>query len=114
MCINTTVGINCGYNGTNLNPNITIPNWNITFRNDDDATTYNSDDIVVGLISGLRWSPDVTSEDNNSPNSKLFVGPVNETHNQSSYQCFIDTGLLDPAISEVGTITVVGMTACYT
>ena len=30
---------------------------------------------------------DLTSGDNNATNSKLLVGPVNMSHNQSSYQC---------------------------
>ena len=38
-------------------------------------------------INGLQWVPDLTSGDNNATNSKLVVGPVNMTHNQSSYQC---------------------------
>ena len=60
-------------------------------------------------MNGLQWSPDLTSGDNNASNSKLLVGPVNKTHNQSSYQCIIrsTSGNL---VSSVGTLTVVGKT----
>ena len=40
--------------------------------------------ISQGNINGLQWLPDLTGGVNYSPNSKLLVGPVNMTHNQSS------------------------------
>ena len=70
--------------------------------------THAGNDIVRGHINGLQWSPDLTSGDNNSPNSKLLVGPVNKTHDQSSYQCSIFVAPHGDVISSVGTITVVG------
>ena len=70
--------------------------------------TVDGDDISKGLINGLQWVPDLTSGDNNATNSKLLVGPVNMTHNQSSYQCIFTSGQGGSIISSVGTITVVG------
>ena len=115
VCINTTAKINCG--NTGADPNLTVPNWRIISRNDDGSVINNVTydglvDITKGLISGLQWSPDLTSGDNNASNSKLLVGPVNKTHNQSSYQCIFDTGLIY-RISKVGTLTVVGMATYY-
>ena len=62
----------------------------------------------MGHINGLQWVPDLTSGDNNATNSKLLVGPVNMTHNQSSYQCIFHRGQGGSFKSSVGTITVVG------
>ena len=42
-----------------------------------------------------------------SPNSRLLVGPVDETYNQSSYQCIFTT-ISDDVESSIGTLTVVG------
>ena len=46
-----------------------------------------------------------------SPNSRLLVGPVNETYNQSSYQCIFTVGITNIE-SSVGTLTVAGMYMC--
>ena len=73
------------------------------------SLTIDGFDIAFRLINGLQWLPDLTSGDNNSPNSKLLVGPVNMTHNQSSYQCIFAI-VSGSAVSSVGTITVVGKT----
>ena len=109
MCMNAVGECDCGFSGAS--PYTTIPSWRIILRNDDGSVvsnvTHNGIDITNGHIDGLQWSPDITTGGNDSPNSKLLVGPVNKTHNQSSYQCTFLTisGLV---ISSVGTMTVVG------
>ena len=109
MCVNAIGECDCGFTGAS--PYTTVPNWRVVFRSDDGGiisnVTHDGVDIVHGHINGLQWSPDLTSGDNNSPNSKLLVGPVNKTHNQSSYQCIIQT-LNSTVNSSVGTITVAG------
>ena len=109
MCMNVMAECYCGFTGTD--PNFVVPNWRIVFRNDDGSIisndTFNGDDIFNGLINGLQWLPDITSGDNNGTNSKLLVGPVNTTHNQSSYQC-IFSRVGGSVLSSVGTMTVVG------
>ena len=70
------------------------------------SLTYDGFNITQRHINGLQWWPDLTSGPINSPNSKLLVGPVNKTHNQSSYQCIFPA--LSLIISSVGTMTVVG------
>ena len=103
----------CGFTGAS--PNFVVPNWRIIFRSDDGSVisndTIDAVDIINGHINGLQWVPDLTSGDNNATNSKLLVGPVNMTHNQSSYQCSFAT-VGGSVISSVGTITVVGKTKC--
>ena len=100
----------CGFTGTD--PNFVRPNWRIIFRSDNGSIvsnhTVDGDDIAQRLIHGLQWVPDLTSGDNNATNSKLLVGPVNMTHNQSSYQCIFARGQGDAIISSVGTMTILG------
>ena len=110
VCMNAMAECYCGFTGTN--PNFVVPHWRIVFRNDDGSIVSNDTvdgvDIVIRLINGLQWVPDLTSGDNNATNSKLLVGPVNMTHNQSSYQCIFPRSQGGSIISSVGTITVVG------
>ena len=101
--------MNCGYTGAD--PNTVVPKLKITLRSDNGSIISNN--TVDGLTifneprNGLQWVPDRTSGDYNATNSKLLVGPVNKTHNQSSYQCIFTT-LNCNITSDVGTITVVG------
>ena len=118
MCINATAECDCGFIGAD--PDTVIPNWRIVLRSDNGSiisnNTINGADIVNGHINDLQWEPDNTSGVNNASNSKLLVGPVNITHNQSSYQCIFGSLRCDnvsrvvTVISSVGTITVVGKT----
>ena len=108
-CMNVMANCTCGFTGTD--PIHVIPHWRIVFRSDDGSIinndTIDGNDILNRLIDGLQWVADLTSGDNNATNSKLLVGPVNMTHNQSSYQCiFLRVG--GSVISSVGTMTVVG------
>ena len=104
----------CGFTGAN--PYNVFPEWRVTFRSDDGSIVSNNIinglDIINGSINGLQWVPDLTSGDNNATNSKLLVGPVNMTHNQSSYQCIftilILNSLPESVASNVGRLTVVG------
>ena len=111
VCMNAIGECDCGFSGAS--PYTTVPSWRIILRNDDGSVvsdvTHHGMDILDEHINGLQWLPDITSGDNTSPNSKLLVGPVNKTHNQSSYQCVIPT-ISDPVISSVGTMTIMGKT----
>ena len=115
VCVNAMAECDCGFTG--ISPYFAVPNWRIVFRNDDGSVISNDTihgyDIADRLINGLQWMPDLTSRDNNALNSKLLVGPVNMTHNQSSYQCFFTT-VSGSIISSVGTMTVVGKTTIAT
>ena len=67
---------------------------------------------MLQRINGLQWMADFDSGINNAPNSHLLVGPVNMTLHRSSYQCmfsFAREGGLVTVVSNVGTMTVVGM-----
>ena len=115
VCINTMAECYCGFTGAN--PTFAIPDWRIVFRSDNGSIvsndTVDGDDIAHRLINDLQWVPDQTNGDNNATNSKLLVGPVNMTHNQSSYQYIFTRGQGGFIISSVGTITVVGKAIIY-
>ena len=115
MCMNAMAECNCGFTGTD--PNFAIPNWRIVFRSDDGSIisndTIDGDDIADRLINGLQWMADLTSGDNNAPNSKLLVGPINMTHNQSSYQCIFTISVGGTITSSVGIMTVMGKITTY-
>ena len=90
--------------------NFAVPDWRVVFRSDNGSIISNDGlHIFRRLLNGLQWLPDLTSGDNNAPNSKLLVGPVNVTYNQSSYQCVFRT-IGGSVISSVGTMTIVGKT----
>ena len=108
----------CGFDGTTLNPATTIPDWIIFARATGDSVTSNvtidGEEIVDNKHDGLRWVVNRTNA-TSSPNSRLVFGPVNMTHNQSSYQCVFRISIFINGLiqrrsvkSSVGTLTVVG------
>ena len=109
VCSGSVANIFCGF--INADPNILVPNWIIVRRNDDGSVisnmTVSSNDIINNNNDGLEWVADTTSGPNNATNSRLVVGPVDETYNQSSYQCIFS--LLSGTVeSTIGTLTVAG------
>ena len=105
----------CGFTGGN--PEHLTPDWRIVYRSDSGSVisngTIDGDNILSSDINGFQWVADFDSGINNAPNSKLLVGPVNMTHNQSSYQCMFTInepgGGSNTVMSSVGTMKVVGM-----
>ena len=114
VCTGSVTNISCGF--INGDPNIAVPDWGIIRRSDDGSVisnmTVNGLDIIRNTNDSLEWVADTTSGVNMSPNSRLVVGPVDETYNQSSYQCIFTT--INGAVeSSIGTLTVAG-TYVYT
>ena len=109
VCIGSVVNIPCGFVNDSAN---FVPNWRIIRRSNDGSVisimSVSGSDIVNNVNDGLEWIPDATSGLLMSPNSRLVVGPVDETDNQSSYQCsFALPG--GSVVSSIGTLTVTGM-----
>ena len=108
VCTGSIASMSCGFVNESVN---FVPNWRIVRRSDNGSVISNmivsSNDIVNNNIDGLEWVTDTTSGDDMSPNSRLLVGPVNETYNQSSYQCIFTVGG-NTIESSVGTLTVTG------
>ena len=106
--------ISCGFVNDSAN---FVPNWRIVRRSDDGTVisniTVSSSDIITNTNDGLEWVADTASGMFMSPNSRLLVGPVDETYSQSSYQCiFTFAGTM--IVSSIGTLIVVGEYKYYT
>ena len=108
ICTGSIATISCGFGNDNVN---FVPSWRIVRRSDNGSVIsnmiVNANDIVNNNNDDLEWVPDLTSGPNNATNSKLLVGPVDETYNQSSYQCIFAVGV-NSIESSVGTLTVTG------
>ena len=90
----------------------TKPNWRIIKRNNNGSVISNE------TVSGMDTQNNTTdglefvialSNDNNADGSYLSVGPVDDTYNNTSYQCIFTVN--DDIIESdtAGTITVIGM-----
>jgi len=112
----------CGFDGANSLT--TTPDWRIIKRSSDGSVvsnmTFIGNNIIRDQDDGLEW---VIGQVNStsSPNSRLVVGPVNEAHNQSSYQCVFNVNQningstqIRTVMSSVGILTVVGKNLSFT
>jgi len=107
VCDGGTVIISCG--ATNV-PVGSTPSWRVIRRYSNGSVM--SDMTIPGedfkdnnnVVNSMEWIPD-----NNTENSRLLVGPVDETYNQSSYQCTY----LGVILSDTGTLTIAGKIFYY-
>ena len=108
VCTGSVANISCGFVNDSVN---FVPSWRIVRRSDDGSVISNMRvdgfDIINSNNDSLEWVADTTSGVNMSPNSRLVVGPVDETYNQSSYQCIFTT-ISGAVESSIGTLTVAG------
>ena len=116
VCSGTNAEISCGFTGVD-NPFNTRSNWSwrIIKRNNDGYVISNETvkvpDITANRTDGLAF---IIVENNmngtiSANNSYLSVGPVDDTYNNTSYQCIFT---INDAIIEsdtAGTVTVIGM-----
>ena len=116
VCSGTNAEISCGFTGVS-DPFTTIPNWywRIIKRNNDgdvisnetvravNINTNATDDLVFYFITSNR-NGIVSAND-----SYLSVGPVDDTYNNTSYQCIFINSTTIIESDTAGTITVIGM-----
>ena len=111
VCSGNKARISCGYTGV-TDFVATIPNWRIIKRNNNGSVISNktvsiNNDNNDGLkfVHMLRRSMNVTNADG----SYLSVGPVDDTYNNTSYQCIftINDNIIES--DTAGSITVIGM-----
>ena len=111
VCSGTKAKISCGYTGV-PDPFNTRPNWRIIKRNNNDSVISNETvsgmDIRSNLIDDLTFHF-ATSGGSDANGSYLSVGPVDDTYNNTSYQCIftINDNIIES--DTAGTITVIGM-----
>ena len=101
VCVNHFANIPCGFTGAD--PNLVMPNWTI-IESDRNGVVISNDTVngteINRINDGLEWIPYLV----NPNNSVLGVGPVDDTDNQSSYQCsFVQSN--DTTYSNVAILT---------
>ena len=118
VCSGTKANISCGYTGVSDFVN-TRPNWRIIKRNNNGSVISNETvygmDIRRNKFDDLKfiivlWHGIV----NIAIRSYLSVGPVDNTYNNTSYQCIftINDNIIES--DTAGTIAVIGMYLCVT
>ena len=116
VCSGTNTEISCGFTGVS-DPVTTIPNWSwrIIKRNNDDYIISNETvrvmDINNNRTDGLVFFI-ITSHRNgitSANDSYLSVGPVDDTYNNTSYQCIFTINDTIIESDTAGTVTVIGM-----
>ena len=112
VCSGTKAKISCGYTG--VDPFRTRPNWKIIKRNNNGSVISNETvsgmDIRINKFDDLRFIIGFQhGDDNNAGGSYLSVGPVDDTYNNTSYQCIFAINDTIIESDTAGTITVIGM-----
>ena len=111
VCSGTTAKISCGYTGFTVLASA-VPNWRIIKRNNNGSVIsnktvsikkYNNDVLKFFII--LKKKGNVSTADG----SYLSVGPVDDTYNNTSYQCIFTINDTIIESDTAGTITVIGM-----
>ena len=110
VCSGTKAKISCGYAGVSDLFTIT-PDWRIIRRNNNGSVisnvTVSGVDIRSERIDDLTFA--VITKDNRADGSYLSVGPVNDTYNNTSYQCIFTINDNITESDTAGIITVIGM-----
>ena len=115
VCNGTKANVSCGYTGVDLFN--TRPNWRIIKRNNNGSVISNETvsgmDLRKNKFDDLTFVVGISGNDNNAVGSYLSVGSVNDTYNDTSYQCIfiINDNIIES--NTAGTITVIGMYDTY-
>ena len=109
VCSGTNAEISCGFTGVDaLN---TRPDWRIVRRNNDGDVisdeTINGTIIQENKIDGLAFFREVL-HGNSANGSYLSIGPVDDTYNNTSYQCIFTINDTIIESDTAGTVTVIG------
>ena len=111
VCSGTKANISCGYTGV-YDFIQTKPNWRIIERNRNGSIISNETvsgmDILNNTTDHLEFVVDKRNGDN-ADGSYLSVGPVDDTYNNTSYQCIFTINDTIIESDTAGTITVIGM-----
>ena len=116
VCSGTNAEISCGFTGVS-DPFTTFPNWywRIIKRNNDGYVISNETvrvmDINVNTTDDLTFIIAIRRNRNgilSASNSYLSVGPVDDTYNNTSYQCIFTINDTIIESDTAGTVTVIG------
>ena len=110
VCSGTNAKISCGYTGVS-DLFRARPDWRIIKRNNNGSVISNETvsgmDILNNKTDGLEFYVVIRSY-NNASGSYLLVGPVDDTYNNTSYQCIFTINDTIIESDTAGTITVIG------
>ena len=110
VCSGTKAKISCGYARVD-DPFRTRPNWRIIKRSNNGSVISNKAvsgmEIRLNSTDGLEFF--LYIRNNNADGSYLSVGPVDDTYNNTSYQCIFTINDTIFESDTAGTITVIGM-----
>ena len=108
-CSGDVAEMSCDYTGAPDPFNIR-PDWKIIKRNNDGHVisneTVDAAIIQIDKTDGLVFQRKVLS--NNSVIGGLLVGPVDDTYNNTSYQCIFTINNIIVESGTTGTITILG------
>ena len=111
-CSGTRTEISCDFSGA-PDPFNTKPDWRIIKRSNDGHVisneTVNAAIIRLNKTDGLVFLAEVS---NDNVNGRLLVGPVNDTYNNTSYQCIFTINNTIIESDTAGTVSVIGMYVC--
>ena len=109
-CSGGVAEISCDFTGA-PDPFNTRPDWRIIRRNSYGHVisneTVNATIIRINKTDGLVFRAQVLSND--SVIGRLSVGPVDDTYNNTSYQCIFTINDTIIESGTAGTVTVIGM-----
>ena len=110
VCSGTKANISCGYTGVS-DLFEARPDWRIIKRNNNGYITSNAtvsaDDVFDDKNDGLEFI--IVKRKKAARHSYLLVGPVDDTYNNTSYQCIFTINDTIIESDTAGTITVIGM-----
>ena len=110
VCSGTKAKISCGFTGV-YDPLRIRPNWRIIKKNNSGSVISNETvsgvDILYNKADGFEFVYIIYINDANR--SYLSVGPVDDTYNNTSYQCILTINDNIIESDTAGTITVIGM-----
>ena len=118
VCSGIKTRIPCGFSTrTTISDFVNIrPNWRIIKRNDNGSVISNETvsgmDIRRNTTDGLEFEI-ILNVNNNANGSYLSVGPVDDTYNNTSYQCIFTINDTIIESDTAGTITVIGRCEIY-
>ena len=110
VCSGSVAQMSCDYTGA-PDPRNTRPDWRIIKRSNDGHVisneTVNAVIIRFNKTDGLVFLAQVLI--NNSVIGRFLVGPVDDTYNNTSYQCIFTINDTIIGSDTAGTVTVIGM-----
>jgi len=109
VCSGSVAEISCDFTGA-PDPFNTRPDWRIIKRSSDGHVisneTVNEAIIRINKTDGLVFRSEVLIK--NSVIGRLSVGPVDDTYNNTSYQCIFNINDTIIESDTAGTVTVIG------